>query len=94
MPPCVAVTVSVGASASCAIAASHLGQSEVQDLGVAAWADEDVGGLDIAVNDACAVRRIQRVGDFDAERQHRVHVQTAMAGDALLQRASPPDTPW
>ena len=68
--------------------ASHLGQSEVQDLGVAAWADEDVGGLDIAVNDACAVRRIQRVGDFDAERQHRVHVQTAMAGDALLQRAA------
>ena len=49
--------------------ASHLGQPEVEDLGVAAWADEDVGGLDVAVNDARAVRGIQRVGDFDAERQ-------------------------
>jgi hypothetical protein len=36
---------------------AHLGQSEVQDLGVAAWPDENVGGLDITVNDAGAVRR-------------------------------------
>ena len=32
--------------------ALHLGQTEVQDLRVAATADEDVGGLDVAVNDA------------------------------------------
>src|SRR6185436_18801946 len=61
---------------------------EVQDLGVAAWADENFGGLDITVNDAGAVRRIQRVGDFDAERQQRVHLQTAMLEDFLLQRGA------
>ena len=55
---------------------------------MAAWADEDVGGLDIAVNDACAVRGIQRIGDLDAERQHRVHLQPAMPGDCLLQRGA------
>ena len=94
MPPSVAVDGQRRRIGVVRDRASHLGQSEVQDLGVAAWADEDVGGLDIAVNDAGAVRGIQRVGDFDAERQQRVHLQTAMLGDSLLQRASPPDTPW
>ena len=68
--------------------ASHLGQPEVQDLGVAARADEDVCGLDIAVNDARAVRGIQRIGDLDAKGQHRVHLQPAMPGDCLLQRGA------
>ena len=29
--------------------------------------DEDVGGLDIAVDDAFGVRRIQRIGDVDRD---------------------------
>jgi hypothetical protein len=51
-------------------------------------ADEDVGRLDIAVNDARAVRGVQRGGDFDAERQQLFHFQTGMPGEALPQRGS------
>ena len=34
--------------------ARHLGQPEVENLGVPALGDEDVGGLDVAMNDAFA----------------------------------------
>ena len=66
--------------------ALHLGQTEVQDLRVAATADEDVRRLDVAVDDAGVVRGVERIGDFDAERQHRVQRQAAALGDSLLQR--------
>jgi hypothetical protein len=32
------------------------------------FGDEDVRGLDVAVDDACGVSGIQRVGDLDSER--------------------------
>ena len=68
--------------------ALHLGQTEVQDLRVAATADEDVGGLDVAVNDVGVVRGIERIRDFDAECQHRVQRQTAMIDESVLQRGA------
>ena len=45
----------------------HFGQAEVEDLGVFALGDEDVRGLDVAVNDVTGVRRIESVGDLDPE---------------------------
>jgi len=44
----------------------------------------NVGGLDVAVDDAFAVGGVEGVGDFNSERKQRVHGQRA-AGDATLQ---------
>ena len=43
----------------------NLRQSEVQDLGVSAVGDKNVGRLDVSVNDALAVRRVQRIGHLN-----------------------------
>src|SRR2546425_1728892 len=48
---------------------SDFGQSEVQDLGVPTFGDEDVRRLDVAMDDPFGVRRIERVGDFDGHPQ-------------------------
>src|SRR5262249_53476769 len=50
-------------------------QSEIQNLPVPSFGDEDVRRLDVPVDDASRVRRVQRVGDFDAERERVLHVQ-------------------
>jgi hypothetical protein len=43
----------------------HLGQSEIQNLGVSALGNEDVCGLDVAMHYAFRVRGIQGIGNFD-----------------------------
>jgi hypothetical protein len=45
-----------------------LGQPEVQNLGVPALGDKNIGRLDVAVNDPLGVGSIQCIGDFDGER--------------------------
>ena len=45
-------------------------------------ADEDIRRLDIAMNDARAVRGIQCVGNFDSEREHSFQIQPAMPGES------------
>ena len=55
--------------------ASNFGQSEVENLGVAASGHEDVGGLDVAMHDALGVRRIERVGDLNAKVEEGVGFQ-------------------
>jgi hypothetical protein len=52
---------------------------------VPAAGDEQIGRLDIAVNDPGAVRRFQRVGDLDRERQEPIDLERA-PGDPMLQR--------
>ncbi len=42
---------------------------------MAALGDEDVGGLDVAVDDAFGVRRIEGVGNLNGEREQRVVLQ-------------------
>ena len=46
--------------------------------------DENVGRLDVAVDDPRGVGGIERIGDLNSERQQRFHLQGA-PGDALLQ---------
>lgn len=46
----------------------RLGEPEVEHLDGAVIADLDVGGLQVAVDDALLVRRLERVGDLPADR--------------------------
>jgi hypothetical protein len=46
------------------VVARDLGDPEVHDLGHAVRGDEDVLGLDVAVNDASLVRRAEAIGDL------------------------------
>ena len=63
----------------------YLGQPEIQNLGMAALADKDVGGFDVAVDDALGVGGVERVRDLDRERQERFNFQRTPR-DAVLQR--------
>src|SRR5215471_21180614 len=64
---------------------SDLGQSEVENLGVTPLGDKDIRGLDVAMHDAFAVCRIERVGNLNSERQDVFRLQWT-ASDAVLQR--------
>jgi len=44
------------------------GDAEVRDLGDTVGADEDVGGLEVAVDDACGVSVRETLGDLDQVR--------------------------
>ena len=59
-------------------------QAEVENLGVSALGDENVGGLDVAMDNAFAVRGVERVGDFDGQAEQDIHFERT-AGDAVLQ---------
>ena len=43
----------------------NFGETEIQNFGVPALGDEDVGRLDVAVHNALGVRRVQRIGNLD-----------------------------
>jgi hypothetical protein len=45
----------------------HLGQSEIQNLGVSALGHEDVCRLNVAVNNALCMRCIERISNVDAD---------------------------
>jgi len=44
---------------------ADLGETKVEDFGVAPLSDENVGRLDVAMNDALGVRSVKAVGDVD-----------------------------
>ncbi len=71
-------------SSACALG-DQLGQPEVQYLGLAARAHEDVGGLDVAMDDPLGVRGVERVGDLDAEIEDLLQLER-LALDAVLER--------
>ena len=63
----------------------HLRQAEVENLCVSALGDENIGRLDIAVDDPFAMGRIQGVSDLDGQRENHVRVHRTVA-DAMLER--------
>ena len=63
----------------------ELGEPEIQDLCMLAGSDEDVGRLDVAMDNARLIGGIQPVGDFDCQWQ-QFHHRHWFAADALLER--------
>ena len=44
-----------------------LGETKIEDFDGAAFGDENVGGLDVAMDDALLVGRVKSVGELDAD---------------------------
>ena len=61
------------------------GETEIENLDHAVIGDEDVGGLDVAVDDAVDVRVVEPFADIDRDVQLAAHAQLLRAGHALLQ---------
>ena len=60
-------------------------EAEVEDFGVAAFGDENVGGLDVAMDDAFGVGGVECVGDFDGDAEETIEFE-GLAGDDVLER--------
>ena len=61
----------------------RLGQAPVDDQRLAVLADDDVGRLDVAVQDAPAVGVVDRVADVDEPPQELAQRQRPLPGSAL-----------
>src|SRR5437660_12654988 len=60
-------------------------QAKVQNLRLAALSDEDIGRLDVPMDDSLRVRRVQRVRDLNRPVKQRIRLQ-GLTLDTLLQR--------
>jgi hypothetical protein len=60
-------------------------EAEVQNLRVAALCDENIGRLNVAVDDAVGVGGVERVGDLDGEVEQRLEFELR-ARDEVLER--------
>src|SRR5438034_8009107 len=68
-------------------ARTDLGETEVENLGLAAGGHKNIGWLDVAVDDAFGVRGVQRVGHLAPQVQKQVQRERA-ARDAITDRKS------
>ena len=71
---------------------SHLGKTEIEDLDVTARSDEDVRGLDVAMDDAGGMRGVQRVGNLDPDVDERIQARAGRRR-ADPSASCPPGTP-
>ena len=62
-----------------------LRQTEIENLGVTALGDENVGRLDVAMNDSFGVSGIQCIGNLDGQIEQNIRLD-GLSRDAMLQR--------
>ena len=67
--------------------AGNFGEAEVENFRAATLGDENVCGLDVAVNDASVVSGVEGVGAVDADFEEAFEFQRAR-GDEVLQRGA------
>ena len=53
----------------------HFGQPEIENLRLTSIRDEDVRGLDVPMDDALRMCRVESVGNLDAQIEHRFDLQ-------------------
>jgi hypothetical protein len=64
--------------------AGRFRRAELEDLGVTQLGDKDVGWLEVAMDDALRMRRVQRIGDLNAQPEDGIDVRQ-IGGDPLAQ---------
>src|SRR6202021_3052856 len=74
-----------GVGAGGAVFRRQFGQAKIQNFRVAALGDENVGGLDVAMDDVLGVRRVQTFGNLHRNIQDGFDLDRP-AADAVLQR--------
>src|SRR5207245_7952770 len=67
----------------CLFPGTKLSKPKIKNFGVAALGDEDVGGLDVAMDDALSVSGIKSVRYFAADIKKYFHVERAAHDDVL-----------
>jgi hypothetical protein len=65
------------------VTSRHLGQPEIEHLRVPSLRHEDVGRLNVAVNDTCAMGGIKRVSDLDGQRKQRLDFHRTFSDHVL-----------
>ncbi len=63
--------------------AGDFGEAEIENFGMAALSDENVGGLDVAMDDAFGVSGIESVGDFDGDFEESIQFHGLAGNDVL-----------
>src|SRR5947208_2812039 len=53
----------------------QLRESEIENLGVPAFGDEYIGGLEVAVDNARFVGRLQRIGDVESNGEKTIQLE-------------------
>ena len=83
----VAPNGSGGFNESCGFGGDGFGQAEIENFCLIARSDEEIGGLDVAMDDAFGMSGIESVGNLDGKRKRFVK-RKRTAGDGVFESAA------